>query len=55
MYSTCCVSVCAMLSDNGKLTILIYLLEMFHADDYELQILCKGHCPFCRKPVNMHT
>ena len=23
--------------------------QMFHADDYELQVLLKGHCPFCRK------
>ncbi len=27
--------------------------QMFHADDYELQVLSKGHCPFCRrKPPN---
>ena len=22
--------------------------KMFHTDDYELQLLQKGHCPFCR-------
>jgi len=22
---------------------------MFHADDYELQVLSKGYCPFCRR------
>jgi len=21
---------------------------MYHAEDYELQVLQKGHCPFCR-------
>lgn len=21
---------------------------MFHVDDFELQVLQKGHCPFCR-------
>ena len=24
--------------------------NMFHTDDYELQLLQKGHCPFCRTP-----
>ena len=24
--------------------------KMFHTDDYELQLLQKGHCPFCRTP-----
>ena len=23
-------------------------LKVFHSDDYELQLLQKGHCPFCR-------
>ena len=27
-------------------------LQMFLADDYELQGLCKGHCPFCRKTID---
>jgi intraflagellar transport protein 122 len=26
--------------------------KMFLADDYELQGLCKGHCPFCRKTID---
>ncbi|CAI8021389.1 Oxysterol-binding protein 2 [Geodia barretti] len=26
--------------------------EMFLADDYELQGLCKGHCPFCRTSID---
>jgi intraflagellar transport protein 122 len=25
--------------------------KMFHTDDYELQLLQKGHCPFCRAPA----
>ncbi|XP_013396110.1 intraflagellar transport protein 122 homolog [Lingula anatina] len=25
--------------------------KLFHTDDYELLVLQKGHCPFCRKPV----
>ena len=28
------------------------LLQMFLADDYELQGLCKGHCPFCRTSID---
>ena len=23
-------------------------LQLFHTDDFELQYLQKGHCPFCR-------
>ena len=26
--------------------------KMFHTDDYELQLLQKGHCPFCRAPAH---
>ncbi|XP_070558026.1 intraflagellar transport protein 122 homolog [Ptychodera flava] len=26
--------------------------QMFHTDDYELLVLQKNHCPFCRKPVD---
>ncbi|CAI8021388.1 Intraflagellar transport protein 122 homolog [Geodia barretti] len=26
--------------------------KMFLADDYELQGLCKGHCPFCRTSID---
>lgn len=25
-------------------------LYMFHSEDFELQVLQKGHCPFCRTP-----
>ena len=25
--------------------------KVFHTDDYELQLLQKGHCPFCRSRV----
>lgn len=25
-----------------------FVLQTFHIDDYELQILQKGYCPFCR-------
>ncbi|XP_076048143.1 intraflagellar transport protein Oseg1 [Oratosquilla oratoria] len=28
-----------------------YCNKMFHTDDYVLQVLQKGHCPFCRTPV----
>ena len=27
-------------------------LQMFLADDYEEQGLCKGHCPFCRRAID---
>ncbi len=26
--------------------------RVFHTDDYELQLLQKGHCPFCRTPAH---
>ncbi|KAL0279839.1 UNVERIFIED_CONTAM: hypothetical protein PYX00_001315 [Menopon gallinae] len=26
--------------------------KAFHMDDYELQVLQKGHCPFCRSPCD---
>ncbi|KAK3882424.1 hypothetical protein Pcinc_013198 [Petrolisthes cinctipes] len=26
--------------------------KMFHTDDYTLQVLQKGHCPFCRTPAS---
>lgn len=26
----------------------VRLYQVFHSDDYELQLLQKGHCPFCR-------
>lgn len=29
--------------------------RMFHTDDYELQLLQKGHCPFCRAPAHFST
>ena len=29
--------------------------KMFHTDDYELQLLQKGHCPFCRAPAHFVT
>ena len=29
--------------------------KMFHTDDYELQLLQKGHCPFCRAPAHFAT
>ena len=25
--------------------------QVFHTDDYELQLLQKGHCPFCRREI----
>ena len=25
-------------------------LQVFHSEDFELQVLQKGHCPFCRTP-----
>ncbi len=30
-------------------------MQMFHADDYELQALSEGHCPFCRKSSDSVT
>ena len=32
--------------------ILFVVFQMFLADDYELQGLCQGHCPFCRKNID---
>ena len=29
----------------------IHFLQMFHTDDYTLQVLQKGYCPFCRTPI----
>jgi len=29
--------------------------KVFHSDDYELQLLQKGHCPFCRSPGHLGT
>lgn len=26
----------------------MFILQMFHTDDFELQYLQKGYCPFCR-------
>ena len=31
---------------------VVAMFQMFLADDYELQGLCKGHCPFCRKNID---
>lgn len=29
--------------------------KTFHVDDYELQVLQKGHCPFCRAPAEISS
>jgi len=29
--------------------------KIFHTEDYELQLLQKGHCPFCRSPSQYST
>ena len=36
------------------MTVYLFLccVQMFLADDYELQGLCRGHCPFCRKTTD---
>ena len=26
--------------------------QVFHTDDFELQLLQKGHCPFCRRSAD---
>ncbi|XP_045581276.1 intraflagellar transport protein 122 homolog [Procambarus clarkii] len=33
------------------ITHCIHCNKMFHTDDYTLQVLQKGHCPFCRTPI----
>ena len=30
----------------------ILSLQLFHSDDYEMQILAKDCCPFCRRAVD---
>ena len=42
-------------TESGTMHILLaelqscYVLsQVFHVDDFELQVLQKGHCPFCR-------
>lgn len=27
---------------------MFHNLQIFHIDDYEMEVLQKGHCPFCR-------
>ena len=27
----------------------LFIIQMFYAEDYELHVLCKGQCPFCRQ------
>jgi len=38
-----------------SITICSSCNKMFLADDYELQVLAKGHCPFCRKSTIAKT
>ncbi|XP_050737940.1 intraflagellar transport protein 122 homolog [Eriocheir sinensis] len=33
------------------ITLCVHCNKMFHTDDYTLQVLQKGHCPFCRTPI----
>lgn len=33
-----------------QIVICYSCFKAFHVDDFELQLLQKGHCPFCRAP-----
>ena len=32
--------------------VFLTLAQVFHTDDYELLVLQKGHCPYCRKHLD---
>lgn len=36
------------LADNNTYLNCLFHLQLFHTDDFELQYLQNGHCPFCR-------
>lgn len=33
-----------------QVTVCPECLQAFHSEDFELQVLQKGYCPFCRTP-----
>lgn len=44
---------CLMVIDDFFLittTVITTTLQAFHSEDFEMQVLLKGHCPFCRTP-----
>ncbi|TPP61656.1 hypothetical protein FGIG_05916 [Fasciola gigantica] len=48
-----CIPVCveyALLNNHVNEWIFFMFFKLFNTDDYELAVLQRGHCPFCRTP-----